>query len=168
MRTVTNRLLILSLVLVAGAPRLAPAQQPSVTPEQQAAILQAGRLLNDPATFVLQHRTELGLTAEQVASVEKLAAALRDSAAARMAARTREAQQMGRVKGVTSAMEWTGPINEKAIREAMRKQSEVTAEIMIASARDRRAVAALLTATQREQLPKLQTAEMMKAARAGR
>jgi hypothetical protein len=49
----------------------------------------------------------------------------------------------------------------------MRKQSEKQAELMIASARDRRLVAAVLTAEQRAKLPQLQLAEMTKAARTG-
>lgn len=161
-----NRGLFLSVLLLAFVPQITRAQQPTLSPERQAAVLEAGRLLNDPVQFVLQHRQELALTKTQVTSLEQLATALRDSTAARTALRLRQAQQTAKQPGLANVMDWTGPIDESAIREAMRQQSAMQAEIMIASARDRRAVGALLSAEQRAQLPPLQMSEMMKAARA--
>jgi Spy/CpxP family protein refolding chaperone len=165
--TMRNPKVLLSALLVVVAPRILPAQLPTITPERQAAVMEMGRLLNEPARFVLQHRTDLALSDAQVSSLEQLAAALRDSSAARMARSIRDAQKLGAAKGLSQSMEWSGPIDEGAIRAAMRKQSEKQAELMIASARDRRLVAAVLTAEQRAKLPQLQLAEMTKAARTG-
>ena len=162
-----NRGFFLSVLLLVFVPRITRAQQPVLSPERQAAVLEAGRLLNDPVQFVLQHRQELALTETQVASLEKLGLALRDSTSARTARRLQQAQETAKQPGLVNVMEWTGPIDESAIREAMRQQSAMQADIMIASARDRRAVGALLSAEQRAQMPQLQMSEMMKAARGG-
>jgi Spy/CpxP family protein refolding chaperone len=161
----SNRPLIVTAFLLVSAPALVHAQVPALSPERQAAVMEASRLLNDPVEFVLQHRTALALTAEQVTALEKLRAALRDSATARTAQRMRQAQENARQPGLASAMAWAGPIDEKAIRDAMRRQSSVQAEILITSARDRRTVGALLTPEQRGRLPQLQTDEMLKAVR---
>jgi competence protein ComGC len=157
----------LSVLLLVFVPRITRAQQSVLSPDRQAAILEAGRLLNDPVQFVLQYRQELALTKTQVTSLEQLATALRDSTSARTALRVQQAQQTAKQPGFANVMEFTGPIDESAIRETMRQQSAMQADIMIASARDRRAVGALLSAEQRAQLPHLQMSEMMKAARAG-
>lgn len=153
------------MLLLLLAPSVSRAQQPTLPPERRAAVIEAGRLINDPVEFVLQYRVELVLTAEQVAALEKLAGALRDSSVARMALLTRQAQKNAAVPGLASVMEWSGPIDEAAIRAASNQQAAMQAELMIATARDRRAVGALLTPEQRTQLPQLQMAEMLKAAR---
>lgn len=162
-----NRSLIFSTVFVLLVPAHLSAQQPTLTPERQAAMMEAGRMAMMPAAFVLQHRQELSLTETQVSAVEKLAAVLRDSASLRMTRRMSRSQKAPAMKGMTNLMDWGGPIDESAIRKAMREQSEMQADLMIGMARDRRAVAALLTAEQRAKLPQLQMNEMTKAARAG-
>lgn len=162
-----SREIFLSALLLLLVPRISVAQQPALSPERQAAVLEAGRFISDPAQFVLQHRQELALTPTQVTSLEQLATALRDSASARTALRMRQALQAAQQPGLANVMEWSGPIDESAIREAMREQSALQADYLLASARDRRAVGALLTGEQRAQLPQLQTAEMLKAARGG-
>lgn len=162
-----KRRLILTVLLAVFAPSLARTQPPTLSPERRAALLEAGRLMNDPVEFVLQHRKELALTESQVASLAKLTAALRDSSAARTALRMRQAQENAALPGLASAMEWSGPVNEAAIHDATRQQSAMQAEIMIAMARDRRAVGALLTPEQRARLPQLQMDGMMRAARGG-
>jgi Spy/CpxP family protein refolding chaperone len=165
--TMRTRQLILPALLLVLASRPIRAQEPVLSAERRAAITEASRLVNAPADFVLRHRTELALSEQQVASLEKLAAALRDSSVARMARLTRDAQATGTSAGLMSAMEWSGPIDEAAIRERMRQQSLGQAEFMIAGARDRRAVGALLTPEQRAKLTPLQMAEMSKAMRDG-
>lgn len=146
---------------------VAQSQSPAISPERQAAITEASRRLNDPVQFVLQHRAELGLTNAQVSALEKLATALRDSSSARAALLLKQAQKNATLPGMANAMEWTGPIDESAIRESARQQSAVQAEIMLATARDRRSVGALLNPEQRLRLPQLQMAEMRKAAQNG-
>lgn len=159
--------LVLSLAFSLLLPRPMPAQPRAITAEQQTAMLEASRLINTPAEFVLQHRKELVLTDAQVMSIESLSAALRDSATARAARRLRASQKDFAAPALATAMNWNGPIDEKAIRDALRRQSALQADVMIESARDRRAVGALLTSEQRDQLPKLQMAEMSKALRRG-
>lgn len=159
--------LLVPILLVALAPRVSRAQSPAVTPERQAAIMEAGRLMNSPVEFVLQFRKELALTAAQVASLEKLGSALRDSSAARSAYQVRQAKQKAETPALASMMAWDGAVDEVGIREAMVQQSSSMADMMIAGARDRRLVGALLTAEQRAQLPQLYMSEMVKAARAG-
>ncbi len=164
--TMRNRQLICStfLLLMSGAVR---AQQPTITPERQAAVMNASRLMNVPAEFVLRYRKELSLSTAQVASFEKLSMALKDSAAARSLVRARALQSRKPSPAFMSAMQWTGPIDEVAIREYVRERSGAEADALIATARDRRAVGALLTEAQRAQLPQLQQSEMMKAMRGG-
>jgi Spy/CpxP family protein refolding chaperone len=145
---------VLSLV-----PHLLQSQPPTVSPERQAAIVAATRSVNDPVAFVLKHRQELALTDLQIA--------LRDSSAARTALRMRQAQANIALPGLASAMEWGGPVDEQAIRDAARQQSALQAEFLIATARDRRAVGVLLTPEQRAQLPEIESAEIAKAVRGG-
>lgn len=162
-----NRRLILPAVVLSLVPHLLHSQPPTLSPARQAAIMEVGRFMSDPVAFVLQHRQELALTDVQIASLATLSAALRDSSAARTALWMRGAQANSTLPGLANAMEWSGPVNEEAIRDAARQQSAVQAEILIASARDRRAVGALLTPEQRARLPQLQMAEMMKTVRGG-
>ncbi len=163
----TTPRLLLSILLIALAPRISRAQPPGITPERQAAIIEASRLLNSPVEFVLHYRKELALTAAQVTSLEQLGSALRDSSAARSAIRVSQAKQMAEQSALANAMEWTGQVDELGIREAARQQSAIQADFIIAGARDRRLVGAILTPEQRAQLPELQNSAMMKAARAG-
>jgi len=162
-----NLRLILPATVLSLAPHLLQSQPPTLTPERQAAVLEASRSVNDPVTFVLKHRQELALTDVQVAALTTLSAALRDSSAARAALRIRQAQANSGLPGMASAMEWGGPVDEQAIRDAARQQSAMQAEYLIAAARDRRAVGMLLTPAQRAQLPQLESAEILKAVRGG-
>ena len=65
------------------SPLLAQATQPD--PQQIADMQARAAQQMKPAEFVLQYRTDLGLTAPQVAALELLAVAQRDSARARQA-----------------------------------------------------------------------------------
>jgi Spy/CpxP family protein refolding chaperone len=162
-----NSRLILPAVVLSLVPHLLQSQPPTVSPERQAAIVAATRSVNDPVAFVLKHRQELALTDLQIASLAALSAALRDSSAARTALRMRQAQANIALPGLASAMEWGGPVDEQAIRDAARQQSALQAEFLIATARDRRAVGVLLTPEQRAQLPEIESAEIAKAVRGG-
>jgi len=162
-----NLRLILPAAVLSIAPHLLQSQPPTLSPERQAAALEAGRSVNDPVSFVLKHRQELALTDLQIASLSRLSAALRDSSAARTALRIRQAQANSALPGLASALEWGGPVDEQAIRDAARQQSALQAEFLIASARDRRAVGVLLTPEQRALLPQLESAEFLKAMRGG-
>lgn len=161
------RNLVVSAVLAAVlSPCLVGAQQTKISAGQQQAVMEAGRRISAPVEFVLLHRNELRLTRAQVAAVEKLGAVLRDSAAARQGRMMREGVQLMSAPAMRSVADWEGAVDEAGIRSVMAKQSEYQAAQMIAMAKDRRAVAALLTPEQRAQLPQLQNAEMLNAARA--
>jgi TonB family protein len=60
-------------------------------------------------------------------------------------------------------MQWTGPVDELAIREGMVRQSESQAMIMIDMARDRRAVGSVLTPQQVALLPRIEAGTMMRS-----
>lgn len=130
---------------------------------KQASMMDAAMKWNQPAEFVLGHRAELALSTDQVSKLNALTRALRDSAG------VRQARMLARAKGqkpspaIMAAAAWSGPIDEKALREETCKQSANSVEITLALAHDRRATAALLTAEQVQKLPQLQRAEMMKA-----
>lgn len=162
-----NVVVSVAVLLFALPPRAVQSQPPAITPERQAAITEASRRLNDPVQFVLQHRAELGLTSAQVSALEKMGTALRDSSSARAALLLAQSQKNATLPGMANAMEWSGPIDEPAIRESARQQSAIQAEIMLATARDRRSVGALLNPEQRMRLPQLQLAAMRKAAQRG-
>lgn len=113
-----------------------------------------------PAEFVLRNRQELELTESQVVSLEKLAAALRDSTTARQA-RMRDALRSGLVSVPTNQFEWSEPVDEAAIRENSRRQADRLAESAIERARDRRLIGALLTTQQHVRLKELERDDMM-------
>lgn len=161
-----NLFVVPAVVMFAITSGLAGAQQAKISSEQQQAVMEAGRLINSPVEFVLRHREVLQLTSAQIANLEKLGVALADSSAARTARMSRDVRASSGLAGMAKVVEWEGEVDEAAIRAALVKQSELQAQLMIGTAKDRRAVAALLTPQQRSQLPQLQNAEMMKAARA--
>jgi hypothetical protein len=122
------------------------------------------RLLK-PAQFVLDHRTDLTLTPEQISLLEFLVVAQRDSAVARQA-RMMEAFRASSQRNPSSAaaaMAWTGMIDEQAIRERACEQSANQAETMINVARDRHAVGAILTPAQVAKMPSVEAGDLMKA-----
>lgn len=143
-----------------------PATKP-VTPDsaQIMAMMANSMRLMKPAQFVLDHKTDLSLTPEQVSFLEFLVIAQRDSASARQ---TRQMTQMreGAKRSPSStvtAMAWTGTVDEQAIKDGACQQSAMQAEIMINMARDRHAVGAILTPSQIAQMPMVEAGDMMKA-----
>lgn len=163
-----NLLVVPAVLILTMAPHALGAQQVQLTAKQQQAVMEAGRRISTPVEFVLLHRKELRLTPAQIASVEKLGVALRDSSAARQGRMAREGVLLMSAPAMRGVAGWDGVVDEAGIRTVMAKQSEFQAAQMIAMAKDRRAVAALLTPEQRAQLPQLQNAEMLNAARARR
>ena len=157
---------LLAVFLIAGltAPLAGGAQsQLALDSAQQAASMAVAMQVNKPAAFVLQHRAELGLTPVQVAALEALAQAQRDSTLARQ---TRYASRMqaNPPSAVMVAMgSWTGEIEESALRDGLCQQSANTVDVILGLARDRRATAALLTAEQVAQLPGLHMGDLMTA-----
>lgn len=128
----------------------------------RAAMIGAATKMNQPADFVLGHREELALSAEQVSKLNALARAMRDSAGVRKAHMLSQMKARKPMPATMAAAGWTGPIDEKALRVEMCQNSERSVEISLAMAYDRRAVAALLTSEQVTKLPQLQSADMMK------
>lgn len=131
-----------------------------------AAALSSGMRMLAPAQFVLDHRTELGLTPVQVSRVESLVRAHADSVTIRMQRRMSVTRPTTRAE--TGFMSWSGPIDESAIRESARRASEGQAQLLIDIARDRRVVGAVLTADQLSVLPRLEFTDMRKSMRGPR
>lgn len=162
MRTVCAKLTVL---LVAAAPTSLHAQMPQIDAQQRAAVMAAASQQAKPAEFVLQHRTDLSLTERQVASLEVLAEAQRDSARVRQARTVERMRTNPENPALAAAVSWSGPVDEAAVREALCRQSSTQVEFMMGMAWDRRAVAGVLTPDQVSQLPRLQIGDMIKARR---
>ena len=132
---------------------------------QMAAMMANAMQMNKPAAFVLQHRIDLALSAEQVSSLEALVVAQRDS----MVARQTRIANSTRATPPSSAMlavgSWKGEIDERGLRDATCQSSANQAELLIGLAGDRRATAAVLTPEQVARLPRLEANDMMKAMR---
>lgn len=157
---------ILVVGLFAGlAAPLSVAAQSQLPPDsaQLAAFSAAAAQANKPAAFVLQHRTELELTPPQVAALEALAQAQRDSAVARQARYVNLMLGTPPSAAMVAAGSWTGEIDESALRDALCQQSANTVDFVLGLARDRRATAALLTAIQAARLSDLQLSDLFTA-----
>lgn len=159
---------ILVVGLLAGltVPLAVRAQsQPPPDSAQLVAILAVATQANKPAAFVLQHRAALELTPTQVAALEALVQAQRDSAAARQARYTGRMKANPPSAALLATGNWTGEIDESALRDGLCRQSANTVDVLLGIARDRRATAALLTAAQAAQLPGLYTGDVVTAIR---
>ncbi len=139
------------------------AQAPQLDPQRRAALQESAMQQNKPAEFVLQHRTDLSLTEQQVATLEVLAEAQRDSARVRQTRMTERMRTNPPRSAIVAAAGWSGSVDEAELREALCEQSAAQMDLLLGVAQDRRAVASVLTAVQVEQLPRLQTGDMMKA-----
>ena len=155
---------VLLATFFSGAmPCAARAQVPALDSTQRAAMLATATQMNKPAEFVLQHRTELALTAPQVSTLETLVAALRDSATVRQARGVHRLQANPPGAAMMATMAWSGPVDESALREELCRQSANQVDMLLGLAQDRRAVAAVLTPAQVAQLPQLQTSDLLSA-----
>jgi hypothetical protein len=155
---------VISTALSAQTPAAKPMTMPD-SAQMVAAASNAMRMMK-PAQFVLDHKTDLALSPEQVSFLEYLVVAQRDSAVARQ---TRQMTQMQAsnakrpTSSLVSAMAWTGTIDEQAIKDGACQQSAMQAEIMLNLSRDRHAVGAILTPAQIEKMPMVEAGDMMKA-----
>jgi hypothetical protein len=149
------------LVSVAVPPSLL-SQVTQLDSQQRAAMQAQAEQQIRPAEFVLQHRTDLALTAPQVATLEALAVVQRDSARARQTRAVDRMRTSSTNPALAAAVSWSGPLDEAAVREALCQQSAFQVEIMLGLASDRRAVASVLTPVQVAQLPRIQTDDLMK------
>jgi hypothetical protein len=118
---------------------------------------------SQPVDFVLQLQSDLVLTRPQITALTALRAALTDSATVRQARRVAQLRGRPTAPALIAVSGWTGDLDEVAIQTALCQQAGVQAEGMLTLARDRRAVAALLTPAQVAQLSRLQTSDMMGA-----
>jgi hypothetical protein len=156
-------LLVVSTSLAAQTPAARPLTMPDSS--QIVSMMANSMRLLKPAQFVLDHRTDLSLTPEQIGFLEFLVVAQRDSAAARQARMMAAIQATAAKKApnaTVNAMSWTGALDEQAIRGAACEQSATQAESMINLVRDRHAVGAILTPTQIAQIPSVEAADLMK------
>lgn len=138
-------------------------QGPPLDPQQRAAMQAQAEQQTRPAEFVLLHRTDLELTASQVATLETLALVQRDSARARQARAVDRMRTTSTNSALAAAVSWDGPVDEAAVRDALCQQSAVQVEVMLGLAADRRAVASVLTPVQVARLPRIQSDDLMKA-----
>ncbi len=134
--------------------------------EQLAALMANRKRTMQPASFVLSHKAELALTAEQVQRIELLAHTEDDSAVVRQirttAAMTRQMKERASGNAPPSTG-WAGPINEKQIRDDAIQMAGVQADIVLTLLRDRQAVGNVLTGTQIERIMQLEMSDMMSA-----
>ena len=159
------RILATAVAVLAGGALPLPvrAQVSAVLDSAHVAAMMANALqMNKPAAFVLQHRSELTLSAAQVSTLEALVGAQRDSASVRQARIIRQMLVNPPSSALVAAAGWSGDIDEAALRAAACRQSATQVELMLAAVGDRRAVAAVLTPAQVAQLPQLQTDAMLK------
>ncbi|CAN5814409.1 hypothetical protein BH11GEM2_BH11GEM2_28150 [soil metagenome] len=170
-----KNLAIVSLLVATGALRSVGAQDaPTRSPgmldsAQMSGMMGSAMRRMQPAQFVLDHRTELALSPEQVPFMESLVLAHADSTRVRSARRMAIARTAARDPLAARAggvMAWTGAIDEGAIREASRQQAEQAAQYQIDVARDRHAVGALLTPSQLSMIARIEASEMMSGIRA--
>ena len=116
-----------------------------------------------PAQFVLDHRAELALTPEQIPFLESLALAQIDSERVRaqrtIAAQSDDSKSRAMTVGM-GMMEWTGVIDEEAIRAMARQQVETSVATQIAMLNDRHRVGAVLTPVQISTLKQLEMRDM--------
>lgn len=156
---------VLFTVLLCIAVPFPVAAQVTLDPEQQAAMQAAAMQQSRPAEFVLTHRTELGLTAPQVATLETLVVAQRDSARARQMRAMERIRTYAANPALAAAVSWSGPVDAAALRDAMCQQTTSQVEVVLGIASDRRVVASVLTPAQVAQLPRMQSEDMQKAMR---
>jgi|GEM_PF-3076516 len=158
--------LVATVVAAVATPLFAQVTPPVATPvaTPRAGMQESAALQSKAAEFVLQHRAELTLTADQIAKLEVLALAQQDSARERF---VRSAERMRASPAIMAFAQtsnsWTGAVDEAAMRDGLCQLSVAQAETMIGIARDRRAVAEVLTPAQIAQLLPLQIGDMKKA-----
>ena len=154
---------VVALFVGVGLPLTVRAQVLPLDSVQRAAMMATVMQQTKPADFVLHHRTELALSGAQVAVLEALAVAQRDSAG------VRQARLIGRMQAnppsavVLAAAGWSGAIDERTLRDALCQQAANQVETMLEMAGDRRAAAAVLTPAQVARLPQLQAGDLLAA-----
>jgi Spy/CpxP family protein refolding chaperone len=119
-----------------------------------------------PATLVLKHQAELGLSSKQIAQLQTLDSAQKNVAATRLLSRrsAREAV-MARYMQPYSATNggWSGPVDEAAIRAQARDLAALQADATIEQLRERHAVGAILSPAQIAKMPELEAKDMREA-----
>jgi hypothetical protein len=124
---------------------------PQADPVKMAALAANSQRTMRPASFVLSHKTELALTAKQVAQLDLLVRVEDDSAAVRsfrleaLMARIMEKRQ---ADNSTRQIGWDGPVDESRLRSEACEQAGIASEAMINLYRDRQAVGKILTGNQ--------------------
>jgi TonB family protein len=117
-----------------------------------------------PAQFVLDHRAELALTPEQIPFLESLTLAQIDSERVRTERTIAAQSDESKKRALTQAMglmEWTGAIDEEAIRAMARQLVETSVATQIAMLSDRHRVGAVLTPVQISILKQLEMRDMI-------
>jgi hypothetical protein len=172
LKPILVRLIALCAIAVPAAAQVSTASpfgafgEKQMDPAQMAALVASSQRTMKPASFVLSHKAELTLTADQVQQLDLLAHAEEDSLVVRQiritAAMTRLFKK--RAEGETAqSTGWVGQINEKQLRDDACEQSALQVEFMLNLLRDRQAAGTILTGTQIDRLQELEMTDMMRA-----
>lgn len=170
--TIARLSLLLCAVAIPAAAQVRPPSpfealgEKSVDPARLAALMANSQRSIKPATYVLGHKTDLALTADQVRQLELLARSEEDSAIVRqirLTAATARLSHNQQNTAYTRQSGWVGPINEKQLRDEACEHAAITVEYAIGMMRDRQAVGTILTGTQIDRLPELEASDALHA-----
>jgi hypothetical protein len=171
--TVSARFVVVaSAIMSCAVASHAMAQAPAPAYPDSAQIMAStasGMRMMHPAEFLLSHQAELALTNPQITELKRLAAAQTDSNNARMARRFTNLRLASEKKiatgNLTSGFEWTGTLDEDAIRASIRATFVMQEDEIVNLARDRHAAGAVLTPVQVAMITKLEASDLLKSAR---
>ncbi len=156
-RTIFFVLLFASLPAAAESRAQTPAPMPS--PEQLEQMMQTARTMMNPAAQLLAHRGEVGLSAEQVSSIEPIAART-DSVVERVLAWQRD--MPNRSVAQRALADPAIELDEAAIRAEAREAADVQAGLTIAMLRAMRDLQGILTEPQMEAWMQIQVNASMR------
>ena len=161
------RFVVLSIIATPVAAQIGPSPfaERKTDPAQFAALMANSQRTMKPASFVLDHKTELGLTPEQVKQLDVLVRDETDSAVVRQirltAAVYRDAKSLGESNAAPQTG-WVGVVDEKKLRDDACRQAGMGVEVMLNLMRDRQVVGRLLTAGQIERIQELEMNDMVR------
>jgi len=145
-----------------------PFGEKHIDPAQMAAIVASSQRTMKPAAFVLSHKAELTLTADQVQRLDLLARAEEDSMVVRQirmsAAMTRLIKKRSEAESAQQTG-WVGTINEKQLRDDACEQSALQVDFTMNLLRDRQVVGNILTGSQIDRLQELELSDLMRVLR---
>jgi Spy/CpxP family protein refolding chaperone len=156
------RTLLLVLLLATfgmAAPARSQTPPPMPSPEQLERMMEAARMMMNPAAQLLARRAEVNLTGEQVARIEPIAARTAGVVEGVMAWQRELPHRSVTQRAMTDhEMEF----DEAAIRAEARESADVQAELTIAMLRSMREIREVLTPTQLDAWMQIQMNESLR------